>query len=149
MAKLQLNIPELPGVAIEESVMRIYPFKNVGSHTTGYVSFIREEDLNENPDLSKMPDVRIGRTGIESFYEKELYGQTGTKKVEINSVGREVQELELEKPVAGKDLKLSLDTRLQKVGYETLKNESGSAVLLDIHTRDTPGAGTYKGVGTR
>jgi len=134
MAKLQLNIPDLPGVAIEESVMRVYPFRNVGSHTTGYVSFIREDDLNENPDLSKMPDVRIGRTGIESFYEKELYGQTGTKKVEINSVGREVQELELEKPVAGKDLKLALDTRLQKVGYEALKNESGSAVLLDVHT---------------
>lgn len=136
MAKLQLNIPDLPGISIEESVMRIYPFKNVGSHTTGYVSFIREEDLNENPDLSKMPDVRIGRTGIESFYEKDLYGQTGTKKVEINSIGREVQELELEKPVAGKDLKLSLDMRLQKVGYEALKNESGSAVLMDIHTGD-------------
>ena len=134
MATLQLNIPQLPGLSIEESVMRIYPFREVGAHTTGYVSFIQEQDLNENPDLSKLPDVRIGRSGIEGFYEKELYGQTGTKKLEINSIGREVQELDQEKPQAGKDLRLTLDSRLQKAGYEALKEEAGSAVLLNVQT---------------
>lgn len=134
MAAIQLNIPDLAGISIEDSLMRVYPEKEINAHPLGYVSFITEKDLNDNPTLSKMPDIRIGRTGIEQYYEDDLYGKTGSKKIEINAVGREVRELEKEDYTPGKELKLALDNRLQRVGFEALKNEAGSAVLLDIRT---------------
>ncbi len=134
MAAIQLNIPDLAGVSIEDGLMRVYPQKELAAHPVGYVSFITDQDLEQSNLLSKMPDVRIGRTGIEQYYQEALYGKTGNKKIEINAVGREVRELENQDAVAGEDLVLALDSRLQKIGYDALKNESGSAVLLDVHT---------------
>ena len=134
MSAIQLNIPDLAGVSIEDGLMRVYPQKEFAAHPIGYVSFVTEQDLEQENLLSKMPDVRIGRTGIEQSYQEVLYGKTGNKKMEINAVGREVRELEKTDPVSGDDLVLALDSRLQKIGYEALKNESGSAVLMDVQT---------------
>ncbi len=134
MAAIQLNIPDLAGVSIENGLMRVYPQKEFAAHPVGYVSFVTEQDLEQENLLSKMPDIRIGRTGIEQSYQDFLYGETGNKKMEINAVGREIRELEKTDPIPGKDLILTLDSRLQKAGYEALKNESGSAVLIDVQT---------------
>ena len=134
MASLQLNIPELPGISIEENLMRSYPEKQTSAHVIGYVSFITEEDLKNNEELQKLPDARIGRIGIENSFEKELAGTPGTRRMEINAVGREVRELERQEPIAGEDIYLSLDARLQKIGFEAMKDESGSAIMMDIKT---------------
>ena len=134
MASIQLNIPDLPGISIEDSLMRVYPSGEKSAHAIGYVSFMTDEDLKNQEDLQKMPDVRIGRTGVEEFYEDRLYGQTGSRKIEINAVGREVRELEKQDAVPGENLRLFLDSRLQEVGYNALKEEAGSAVLIDIET---------------
>lgn len=134
MAKVELNIPDLAGISIDESLIRIYPFSQTMVHPLGYTSFAGENDLKENTDLSKMPDVRIGKTGFEQFYNTQLYGKTGSQKVEINSVGREVRQLDILQPVSGENIYLTLDSRMQEAGFDALKNESGSAVLIDIHT---------------
>ena len=134
MASIQLNIPDLPGISIEDSLMRVYPTAEKSAHAIGYISFMTEEDLKEPDKLQKMPDVRIGRTGVEEFHEEKLYGKTGTRKVEINAVGREVRELEKQDAVPGENLRLFLDSRLQEIGYNALKEEAASAVLIDIET---------------
>ncbi len=134
MAALQLNMPDLAGILIEESLMRVYPQKDSSAHVIGYVSFLTEEDLKKNKDLQKLPDTRIGRTGVERAFEKDLAGVLGTRKMEINAVGREVRELEKEKPVAGENIQLSIDARLQKIGFDAMKDEAGSAILMDVYT---------------
>lgn len=134
MAAIQLNIPELPGISIEESLMRVYPQKEITAHILGYVSFLTDEDLKKDERLQKLPDIRVGRIGLERSFEKDLAGVVGTKKMEINSVGREVRELEKEEPIAGEDIQLSIDNRFQKIGFEAMKEEAGSAILLDVHT---------------
>ena len=134
MASLQLNMSELPGISIEESLMRVYPEKETSAHAIGYVSFLTEEDLKRNENLQNLPDARIGRTGIESSFEQVLAGVPGTRRMEINAVGREVRELERQEPVAGEDIYLSLDARLQKIGFEAMKDESGSAIMMDVRT---------------
>ena len=116
MALVQLNIPELPGIAIEEGLMRVYPEKEKTAHIVGYVSFLSEEDLKEKNAFHVLPDVRIGRIGLERSFEKELAGVLGTRKMEINSIGREVRELEREEPIPGEDIQLSIDKRLQEIG---------------------------------
>ena len=134
MASVQLNIPELPGIAIEEGLMRVYPEKEKTAHIVGYVSFLTEEDLKEKETFQVLPDVRIGRIGLERSFEKELAGVLGTRKMEINSIGREVRELDREEPIAGEDIQLSIDKRLQEIGFAAMKDETGSAVLMDIYT---------------
>lgn len=134
MAAIQLNLPDLAGVSIEDSLVRVYPQKQIGAHTLGYVSFITEKDLNDFAQLQKMPDIRIGRTGIEQFYESKLYGKTGARKMEINAVGREVRELSKEKSVAGDNINLTLDSRLQEAAFQAMGEQTGAAVLMDIHT---------------
>ena len=134
MASIQLNIPDLPGISIEDSLMRVYPTGEKSAHAIGYVSFMTEDDLKDVEQIQKMPDVRIGRTGIEEFYEHRLYGKAGTRKIEINAIGREVRELEKTDAIPGENLKLYLDSRLQEAGYNALKEEAGSAVLIDIET---------------
>ncbi len=134
MAAVELNIPSLSGVAIEESLMRLYPTEEQSAHSIGYVSFLTEDDLRNNDLIQKLPDVRIGRIGLEQSFDDTLYGTAGTKKMEINAVGRQVRELDRKDPVAGDDLEVSLDSRLQKIGFEALKDEAGSAVLMDVNT---------------
>ena len=134
MSAIQLNIPQLPGIAIEESLMRIYPEKENTAHVVGYVSFLTEADLKKNERLHNLPDVRVGRMGLENSFEVDLAGVAGSKKMEINSIGREVRELERQEPISGNDILLSIDKRLQKIAIEAMKDEAGSAVLMDIHT---------------
>ena len=136
MALIQLNIPNLSGVSIEETLMRIYPEKELLAHPLGYVSFVNENDLKSGDSLLKIPDIRIGRTGLEAFYEKDLSGQEGTEKVEINAAGREIRVLDKNESVSGQNLTLTLDTRFQKIGYDAMKGEAGSAILMDIYTGD-------------
>ena len=134
MASLQLNMPELPGISIEESLMRVYPEGETSAHAIGYVSFLTEEDLKKNENLQNLPDARIGRIGVENSFEKDLAGIPGTRKMEINAVGREIRELDRLEPVAGMDIYLSLDARLQKIGFDAMKDESGSAIMMDVNT---------------
>lgn len=134
MAAIQLNYPSLSGISIEESLMRVYPMGQTSAHPIGYVSFLTDKDLQADATYQKLPDMRIGRTGIEKFFEERLRGVAGSRKMEVNAIGREVRQLERIEPIAGEDLMLSLDSRLQKIGFEAMKDESGSAILMDVHT---------------
>lgn len=134
MAAIQLNIPELTGISIEESLMRVYPEGPLSAHVIGYVSFLTEDDLRKNESLQKLPDARIGRTGVERSFEKDLAGIPGTRKMEINAVGREVRELGRQEATPGQNIQLSIDGRFQKIGFEAMRGEAGSALLMDVHT---------------
>ena len=135
MASVQLNMPSLRGITIEESLMRIYPEKERSAHTVGYVSFLTENDMkNAQIPVASLQDDRIGKIGIEQAFNTNLSGTIGAKKMEVNAVGRQVRELERIEPEEGQDLQLSIDARLQKIGYQAMQNETGSAILMDIHT---------------
>ena len=135
MAKVQLNMPSLRGITIEESLMRVYPEKEKTAHTVGYVSFLTEKDLKEiEIPIASLQDDRIGKTGLEKVFNTKLSGTIGTRKMEVNAVGRQVRELERIEPQEGDDIELSIDSRFQKIGYDAMNNETGSAVLMDVNT---------------
>lgn len=132
MAAIQLNIPDLLGVSIDESRIRVYPAKEYAAHVVGYVQQPSETDILR--DFIKMPEVRIGKTGIEQAYDEQLYGTIGSQKVEINAFGRDVRLLDTQKAVNGENLQTTLDMRLQKIGLDALGDQTGSAVLMNVHT---------------
>jgi len=133
MAQIQVNAPDLPGVVIDEGLTRYYPYRNHGAHLLGYVSSVSEEDLTGDP-LLELPGFRIGKAGIERVYDMDLRGKGGASKLVVDALGRVQEEHEREEGLPGASVTLSIDMRLQKMAAERLGEESGSVVVLDIHT---------------
>ena len=132
---LQLNAPDLPGLQIEEGLIRSYPQKEIETHTTGYVSLFLDTDTADKDDpLLNLPGYRIGRAGVEKAKEEVLRGEPGSKKTEINAAGRSVRLLEKYKSIPGQDLTLTIDNRLQKYALDLFEDNSGAAVLMDVKT---------------
>lgn len=133
VSKIQLNAPDLPGIVIDEGLTRYYPFGAAMTHILGYVSSVSDKDVKDDP-LLEVPGFKIGKSGIEKFLEKDLRGESGNLKLEVNAYGRIMKEIERVDGIPGKDVQLTIDSRLQQKAFELFGEESGAAVLLDVHT---------------
>jgi penicillin-binding protein 2 len=135
-ARIEVSAPELPGVSIEQFFRRFYPFGAATSHIAGYVAPVTESELrgSDNPAL-ELPDFRVGKSGIEKAYDRELQGTPGRVEVEINAFGRVVRELGREEGISGREIVLSLDMALQDLAARRCAEEkSAAAVVLDAWT---------------
>ncbi|OAN52943.1 penicillin-binding protein 2 [Magnetospirillum moscoviense] len=135
VARIEVNAPDLPGVLIEVGQSRFYPLESLGAHILGYVAAVSEADLTGDP-LEELPGFRIGKAGVERIYDLAMRGQAGASSVEVNAVGRVINELERKEGEPGVDLALTLDIRLQEYAAQRLGDESASVVVMDIHTGD-------------
>lgn len=133
VSRIQLNAPDLPGIVIDEGLTRYYPFGAGMAHILGYVSSVSDKDVKDDP-LLEVPGFKIGKSGIEKYLEKALCGESGNLKLEVNAYGRIMKEIERVDGIPGKDVQLTIDSRLQQKAFELFGEESGAAVLLDVHT---------------
>lgn len=133
VSRIQLNAPDLPGIVIDEGLTRYYPFGAGMAHILGYVSSVSDKDVKDDP-LLEVPGFKIGKSGIEKYLEKALRGESGNLKLEVNAYGRIMKEIERVDGISGKDVQLTIDSRLQQKAFELFGEESGAAVLLDVHT---------------
>ncbi len=119
---LALNIP---GVKTEKEYKRFYPEGEVMAHVVGFTNV---EDK--------------GQEGIELASEKNLAGKTGSRRVIKDRLGRVVEDIEsVRPPHDGKDMKLSIDSKIQYIAYTHLKDavekfkaKAGGAVVLNVQT---------------
>jgi penicillin-binding protein 2 len=136
VSRIEVNVPELPGVTIEQGMTRHYPFGDTAAHVIGYVAPVAEKELTGDP-LLELPDFRIGKSGIEKSHDLDLRGTAGTSQVEVNAFGRVVRELSREEGDAGKEIVLGLDMALQDLAARRCAAEQSAAcVLLDAVTGD-------------
>ena len=136
LARIEANMPDLPGVVVEKGVTRHYPAATGTAHVVGYVAPPTEDDqaLDGDPLLS-LPEFRLGKGGIERVLDKPLRGQSGYAQVEINAAGKVQRELARREGTPGPDVTLSIDLELQRYAMGLLaQHESGAAVLMDVHT---------------
>lgn len=134
IARIAVNRYRLPGVEVEAQLIRYYPDGEWMSHVLGYVGRISQED-QQRIDTSNYAGTHfIGKTGIERFYEDELHGQAGVRRVETNARGRALREIDRTPPQPGKNLTLTLDSRLQKLGHDLLKGKRGAIVAIEPRT---------------
>ena len=131
--QIMLNLPDLPGIVIDEGLSRYYPYGDIMAHVIGYVSAVSENDIKDDP-LLELPGFKVGKSGVERLFEKELRGRAGNIKLEVNAVGRVMKEIELIEGVPGERVDLSLDVRLQKKAYELLGEESGAVIMMKVDT---------------
>lgn len=137
-ARVNVHSPELAGVHLDVGETRHYPFDDLFAHTVGYVGAVSERDLQRlDPDpLLELPGFRIGKSGIEKYYDLALRGSAGTSRVEANAFGRVIRELSRNEGEPGNDLVLTIDAELQKFTANRLNGQSAAAAVLDIHTGD-------------
>ena len=131
MAKVEVAVPELPGISIEQGLSRSYPFGETTAHVIGYVAAVSEQDLDGDP-LLELPDFRIGKAGIEKSQDLALRGTAGTRQVEVNAFGRVVRELARVEGTPGRDVVIGLDAAMQEFVTQRCQGEpSVACVLLD------------------
>lgn len=138
-SKIAVNAPALPGVTPEVGLSRVYPRDTDFAHIVGYVGPVSEKDLAglENPDpLLRIPKFQIGKIGVEKWMEDTLRGSAGTKRIEVNAVGRVMRELDREEGVKGKDLRLTIDADVQNFVQARLGEESAACVVIEVNTGD-------------
>ena len=135
VSELMLNNNRYPGLIIDEGLIRAYPYKEYTAHPLGYVGSVSEADLQKSDSpLLQVPGFKIGKSGFEKTYDQSLRGKEGSQTYEINAYGRIIREIEKKDGIKGNDLDLTIDIRLQKVAYDAFGEESGAAVVLDVHT---------------
>lgn len=138
-SSIAVNAPALPGVTPESGQSRIYPRGPDFAHVIGYVGPVSDYDLSkmDNPDpVLMLPEFQLGKVGVEAKLEDVLRGKAGTRRVEVNSAGREMRELGRKAGQQGATVQLTLDAGLQNFAIQRLGSESAAAVVLDVETGD-------------
>ncbi len=134
VARFSVNNHRFPGVDIRAKLLRDYPLGDQTAHVLGYVGRISERDLQQIDVSAYSGTDYIGKTGVEKTYEELLHGKVGVQHVEVNALGRVIRVLDRDPPAPGRDLVLSLDSRLQQEAMAAFGEENGAAVAIDPAT---------------
>ena len=131
----QEKIFRFPGFYVQQRSIRQYQSK-VGAHILGDVAEVSPYDIEE--DSYYQPGDYIGKLGVEKSYEKQLRGEKGVQILLRDARGR-IQGKYMDgkydrKPIAGKDLTLAIDEKLQALGERLMEGKIGSIVALDPRT---------------
>ena len=119
------------GLDVVANLLREYPYKKITHHVLGHVGHIDRKDLLTLDKKIYKNGQYIGKTGIEKFYEKKLYGLPGFKHVEINARGRQLRDLDVKAATPGEDLHLTIDINLQEYMYSKLDGFTGSSIAMN------------------
>jgi penicillin-binding protein 2 len=133
VARIEVNAPDLAGVMIDVGQSRHYLDGTETAPILGYVGAVSESEVGNDP-LLELPGFRIGKAGVEKVHDLALRGRGGASQVEVNALGRPIKELDRVDGIAGAELQLTIDLEIQKMATERFGDESGAAVILDIHT---------------
>ena len=143
----QERLLEIPGVMISDIEIRKYPLGKAAAHLIGYVQNVTAEDLekhteddritgNSTSNVIKEYTVNsvIGKSGMESLFEKELKGQNGCKICIMDSEGKEKEELADILVEHGKDIQLTIDANLQISLYKQFQKDKSCSVAINPYT---------------
>ncbi len=133
MAALEVNTPDLLGVAVEVGASRAYPFGPGLAHAVGYVARPNSREAAADPVLS-LPGIRIGRTGAEAAQDAALRGTPGFVQTETNVHGEVVRQVAHDDGTPGQTVALALDAGLQALAVQRLADQAGAVVMLDANT---------------
>jgi len=135
-SKLNLYLHELDGAKPVLTVSRFYPYKENYTHILGYLSKPNDFDIENNEVIKKnfVPGLKVGKTGLEKTFENELIGTNGIQRYEVNAYGKRINQLDHIIGEKGKNIRLTVDTEIQKYTNELLKDKAGSISVMDIYT---------------
>lgn len=137
-ASFAVNHYRFPGVEIKSRLFRHYPLGKLGSHMVGYIGRINDKDLTSLEKAGDLSNYKgsdhVGKSGVEQFYERQLHGTTGSQQVEIDADGRAVRVLSSTAPVPGKNIILSIDSKMQEIAETAFGEHRGALVAINPKT---------------
>ncbi len=137
------SLGDLPGIDITDSQKRRYREKSRAAHVLGYMNELSVKEMEARKEDSYRLGDLVGRTGIESSYERDLRGKDGVKKVVVDAKGRDKGErlaiellgdARIEAPESGHSLVLSIDETLQETAERSFLGIAGSVVAMEVDT---------------
>lgn len=132
ISQIEEQAMDLPGVSVEKEPVRHYPNGTLSSHVLGYLGKMNaddEEKLINKANEDGITDGEkkynkgefIGKSGVEKYYENQLKGTDGYKKVQVDALGKVTKEIEKVDPKSGDTIYLTIDKDLQEVAESSLK----------------------------
>ncbi|KKP69480.1 penicillin-binding protein 2 [candidate division CPR3 bacterium GWF2_35_18] len=112
---------DLPGVSLEEGIIREYLEGEIFSNIIGYNGELSQEELESENYSKYFLGEKIGRSGLEKYYESDLKGTLGQKLIEVDANGQEKELIYETKSASGNGLILNIDHNLQRKVYEVLQ----------------------------
>lgn len=132
--ELKEKLLDIPGIMITSEASRVYPLGEEIAHLIGYVQPINEEELKENAGKGYNSDSLIGKTGLEFAYEDTLRGIDGVEIYIEDENGNRLKTLAKQDKKDGKDVKLTIDSNIQKQIYNQMKDDKGFFVVMQPKT---------------
>ena len=118
----QIAAKQLPGIRIAVNYIREYPNGSLASHVLGYLGQISEKERSVYTKREGYRrDSRIGKSGIERAFEKQLHGRDSVSRFQIDSTGQVTRLLTKSTAKKGKDVRLTLDADLQDTTEQALQ----------------------------
>ncbi len=158
IAEFSENSDNYPGINISVQPVRLYKEGTLASHILGYAAKISDDEYKNLKDDYDQNDL-IGKTGIESLFEKYLKGKKGTKQIDMAVDGTTTAEVVEDEAVAGSNVILTIDSKLQKIAEEALKDniekiknggfgkvydaKGGSCVVMNVKTGEVLAMASY------
>lgn len=153
---------DFPGVDIDTKPIRYYTDPSIAPHLLGYVDNIWAEEYRDLAAKGYKMNDTIGKSGIEKAMEEELKGSDGTRVIERDADGKVLNVTVLEEAKSGNNVVLTIDSKLQKVAQDSLKEcietiarranepgrdgedaDAGAVVAVNIHSGAILAAATY------
>ena len=137
-SKINFYLHELPGAKPVITVGRSYPYGESYTHILGYVSQASVNDLVNNKVIKErnVPGLRVGKSGLEKKFENELIGTNSIQRYEVNAFGKRINQIDFKEGSKGQTINLTIDTEIQKLTSELLRDKAGSISVMDIYTGD-------------
>lgn len=134
--KLKEQLLQIPGVMINKEDGRVYSLGKEAAHLIGYVQTINAEELEKNEGKVYTSTSLIGKSGLELAYEDTLRGIDGTRIYILDEDGEEKTEIIEQDKKDGKDVRVTIDSNLQKNIYNQMQNDKGFFVVMEPQTGD-------------
>lgn len=132
--ELKDKLLQISGIKIKTEQARVYPLGEATSHLTGYIGQITSEELEKNANKGYNQNSLIGKTGIERSFEESLKGIDGLE-IYIQDENENKKETILKTDAQnGKNVKLTIDSKIQTKLYDELKNDAGFFVTMNPYT---------------
>lgn len=131
---------KIPGVKLTNTSARVYPLGEEAAHLIGYVQKINEQELEQNKEKGYSSSSVIGKNGLEKAYEDRLRAVDGKEIIIVDEKGNKIKQLAKQDKKDGEDIKLTIDSKIQKQLYDSLKNDKGFFVVMNPNTGELLGA---------
>ncbi|MCD3219628.1 PBP2a family beta-lactam-resistant peptidoglycan transpeptidase MecA1 [Mammaliicoccus sciuri] len=128
------NFVEKYHLTSQETESREYPLEDATTHLLGYVGPINSEELKQKVFKGYKKGAIVGKKGIEKLYDKDLQNKDGYRVTIMDDQNKVIDTLIEKKKKDGKDIKLTIDARVQKSIYNNMKDDYGSGTAIHPQT---------------